>query len=113
MQNALLISEKQAEFTLTTRPVPQAGTGEVLIKIRAASLNPVDWKIQKYGVFHEEYPAILGYDVAGDIVAVGKGATRFSVGDRIFGRCLPYPDYSAYQEYCKLKEDWVAKIQKR
>lgn len=110
MQNALLVNEKQAEFTLATRPIPQAGAGEVLVKIRAASLNAVDWKAQKYGFLYKEYPAVLGCDVAGDVVAVGEGVTGFSVGDRIFGPSLPYPDYSAYQEYCKLNVDWVAKI---
>ncbi|KAJ3558338.1 hypothetical protein NP233_g11526 [Leucocoprinus birnbaumii] len=110
MQNALVIKEKLAEFTLEKRPIPKAGAGEVLVKNRAASLNPVDWKVQKYGFLYTEFPAVLGCDVAGDVAAVGEGVTKYSVGDRIFGPCLPHPDYSAYQEYCKVKVAWSAKI---
>ncbi|KAJ3558339.1 hypothetical protein NP233_g11527 [Leucocoprinus birnbaumii] len=110
MQKALFLTQKHGEFALGTRPIPQAGEGEVLVKIRAAALNPVDWKIQKWGFLIEEYPAVLGSDIAGDVISVGKNVTKFSIGDRVFGVCLPYPDYSGFQEYCKLKEEFSSKI---
>lgn len=58
--------------------------GEILIKVQATSLNPVDWKIQKYGVFIEKFPAILGTDVAGDVEELGEGVNKFKKGDRVY-----------------------------
>ncbi|KXN81198.1 hypothetical protein AN958_05869 [Leucoagaricus sp. SymC.cos] len=110
MQNALIINQKLADFTLETRPIPQVAAGEVLVKVKAVGLNPIDWKIQKYAFAPIQYPAILGSDIAGEVVAIGEGVRRYVVGDRVFGAGFPYPDYAGYQEYCKLKEDFSAKI---
>ena len=55
----------------------------MLVKVHAAALNPVDWKIQKYGIFIETFPAILGSDVAGEVVELGAGVSSFKVGDRV------------------------------
>ncbi|KAF9444858.1 GroES-like protein [Macrolepiota fuliginosa MF-IS2] len=109
-QNALLITEKYGNFVRGTRPVPQVGPGEILVRVKAAALNPADWKIQKYGFIVNEYPAVLGGDIAGDVIEIGEGVSRFSVGDRVFGPCLFRADYSAFQEFCKLKEGLAAKV---
>jgi len=109
-QNALIITEKYGNFVRGTRPIPQVGPGEVLVKVKAAALNPADWKIQKYGFLVDEYPAVLGSDIAGDVVEIGEGVTRFSVGDRVFGPGLFRADYSAFQEFSKLKEGLAAKV---
>ena len=69
--------------------MPVAGPGQVLVKVRAAGLNPVDYKtregelrvIQQYPL-----PAIMGNELAGTVEAVGEGVTRFAVGDRVFAR---------------------------
>ncbi|KAF5359806.1 hypothetical protein D9756_003632 [Leucocoprinus leucothites] len=108
-QNALFLNHKHADFTLGLALSLKLGDGEILVKIRAAALNPVDWKIQKWGFLVEEYPAVLGSDVAGDVVAVGTVSLGLLL-ETDFGSSLPYPDYSAFQEYCKLKEDFSAKI---
>jgi NADPH:quinone reductase-like Zn-dependent oxidoreductase len=49
----------------------------------ATALNPVDWKMQKYGVFQESHPALFGEDVAGVVEQVGEGVTAFKKGDRV------------------------------
>ncbi|KAM0708230.1 hypothetical protein Q7P35_004880 [Cladosporium inversicolor] len=76
---------------------------EVGIKITATAVNPVDWKMRDHDAFIKEYPAILGSDAAGMIVAVGSNVTRFSVGDRVFfqGIIGDY-DSSTFQQYCKM-----------
>ncbi|MGW5647881.1 NADP-dependent oxidoreductase [Saccharopolyspora sp. NPDC003752] len=70
------------------RPVP--GPGEVLIRVRAAGLNPTDWKHRAYKVFLGEPPLVLGWDVSGVVEAVGVGVTLHKPGDEVFGM-LPYP----------------------
>lgn len=69
--------------------IPVAGPGEVAVMVRAAGLNPVDYKIregQLKPVLRFSMPAIMGNELAGTVEAVGDGVTEFSVGDRIFVR---------------------------
>nr|WP_285473184.1 NADP-dependent oxidoreductase [Actinoplanes sp. NBRC 101535] len=69
-------------------PQPHAGPGEVRIKVAAASVNPVDWKIRMGAVrdyFPVEFPAIPGRDAAGVVDEIGDGVTGVTVGDRVFG----------------------------
>lgn len=82
-QKALLLPVQFGEFTLGTTRVYKPGPGELLVKNKAASLNPVDWRIQKYETWLKEYPAILGTDIAGDVEDIGEGVIGFSKGDRV------------------------------
>lgn len=68
-------------------PTPEPRTGHVLIRVMATSVNPVDTKIREgsEGTAGLTFPAILHFDVAGEIVALGEGVTRFAVGDRVYG----------------------------
>jgi len=91
-------------------PKPQAGPGEVLIRVHAAGVNPVDWKVGA-GFAKERLkytmPFIPGWDVSGVIEAVGAGATRLKVGDEVYSR----PDISrdgTYAEYVAVRESEVA-----
>ena len=66
---------------------PTAGPGEVLVRLAATSINPVDYKMRSGAAkerFPVEFPGILGRDVSGTVQAVGEGVTEFSVGDRVF-----------------------------
>lgn len=66
---------------------PEPAAGEVLIKVLAASVNPVDWKIRSgdYGAVGEDrLPMILGRDICGDVEALGEGVGHIAVGDRVF-----------------------------
>lgn len=67
-------------------PDPEAGPGEVLVRVVAASVNPVDHKIRRHGPpIAPELPAVLGCDFSGVVVAVGEGVEGFAPGDRVFG----------------------------
>ncbi|QKW53582.1 NADP-dependent oxidoreductase [Streptomyces buecherae] len=72
-------------------PRPTPGPGEVLVRVRAAGVNPTDWKHRSVpGLFLGEPPFVLGWDVSGVIEATGSGVTLFKPGDEVFGM-LPYP----------------------
>lgn len=65
-------------------PVPTAG--QVLVRQRATSVNPVDYKIRRHGPpTAPELPAVLGCDIAGTVEAVGEGVSGFAPGDAVFG----------------------------
>ena len=74
------------ELRLMPAPVPNAN--EVLVRVRAASLNPKDSLIRK-GKFKAAsggtFPKLLGYDLAGVVEAVGTNVTHFKAGDEVFG----------------------------
>lgn len=73
-------------FEGATLPDPEAGQGEVLVRIAASSVNPVDTKIRRAGPARApSLPAVLGCDFAGTIVSVGPGVSGFRVGDAVYG----------------------------
>ena len=77
----------EGKWVVHARDIPKPGPGQVLIKVHAASLNPVDhfiWKLapQRPG-FPQEYPKILGLDSSGVVEDVGEGVTKFKKGDRV------------------------------
>ena len=72
-------------------PRPRAGVGEILIKVHAAGVNPVDWKIREgylEKMANHTLPLIPGWDFSGVVDSVGPGAERFEEGDEVFGRGL-------------------------
>ena len=73
-------------FEPSELPDPVAGPGQVLVKIHAASVNPVDYKLRSAGpAIAPVLPAVLGCDIAGEVMAVGDGVSGFSPGDAVFG----------------------------
>jgi NADPH:quinone reductase-like Zn-dependent oxidoreductase len=68
---------------------PQAGYGQILIRVTAAGVNPIDWKIRS-GAMKDfmplELPTILGYDYSGVVRSVGQGVEGYAEGDKVFGR---------------------------
>ncbi|KAF5342097.1 hypothetical protein D9611_002018 [Ephemerocybe angulata] len=113
-QKALILQAKFGTFALSsTVSVAKPKAGEVLIKVHAAALNPIDWKIRKYGLFIEEFPTILGSDVAGEVVELGEGVSesQVKVGDRvIFQSSYHGSQYAGFQEYAVGEVDTLAKI---
>jgi NADPH:quinone reductase-like Zn-dependent oxidoreductase len=74
---------------LGDRPDPEPGLRDVLIDIRAASVNPIDWKLRQgklEPILGLSFPLILGNDLAGEVIAVGDQVTRFSPGDKVMTR---------------------------
>jgi len=68
---------------------PQAGDGQILIRVTAAGINPIDWKIRSGAMkafMPLELPTILGYDYSGVVRSVGKGVEGYAEGDKVFGR---------------------------
>jgi NADPH:quinone reductase-like Zn-dependent oxidoreductase len=66
--------------TMLDLPVPSPGPGELLVRVRAAGVNPGDWKLREGGYGDTALPAVLGREVAGTVVAAGPGAGGFAVG---------------------------------
>jgi NADPH:quinone reductase-like Zn-dependent oxidoreductase len=107
---AIAVNEYGAEPRIMELPKPKPGPGQILIKIWAAGMNPMDrmisageWK----AVIPGQFPLVLGADVAGVVEAVGENATRFSSGDVVFGQLFIAPVGSAgtYAEYVAVSED--------
>jgi len=75
-------------ITLGEAPEPHAGPGQIRIEVRAASVNPIDWKVRS-GLYAQGKPlegtGYLGFDAAGVVDEVGEGVTAVAVGDDVFG----------------------------
>jgi NADPH:quinone reductase-like Zn-dependent oxidoreductase len=86
-------------------PRPQAGPGEVLIRVQGAGVNPLDWKVRAGHVkewLQHHLPLIPGWDVSGVVEAVGEGVTAFKSGDGVYGM-LDFGKDGAYAEYVVAK----------
>src|SRR5881394_2388492 len=108
---ALAIRRYRAPMETLELPRPEPGPSDLLVRVRAASINPVDYKIRDGGVkvlIPYSFPLILGNDLAGDVEAVGPGVTRFKVGDAIYSR-LDKDRIGAIAEYALVRESAAAK----
>ena len=101
---------------LETRDIdkPEIGDDEVLVRVRAAGVNPADWAIMSglsyiarpvYGL-RKPKNAVRGTDVAGTVEAVGTGVTRLQPADEVFGWCSGLD--GAFAEYASVPEDALA-----
>ncbi|MFE7893319.1 NADP-dependent oxidoreductase [Streptomyces sp. NPDC004822] len=78
---------------------PEPGPNQVLVRVRAAGVNPTDWKHRATGGFLGDPPFVLGWDVSGVVEATGIGVAAFQPGDEVFGM-LPYPyGHGSHAEY--------------
>ena len=84
---ALILKSYNTPFVLEEIETPAPAAGEVLVKIVASGINPLDLKIKSGAAGHAQVtlPAILGIDMAGLVEAVGEGVTSFKVGDEVYG----------------------------
>ena len=64
-------------------PIPKPATGQLLVKVAAAALNPSDWKSHVMGYYKGPYPMVGGFDGAGVVEDVGEDVTGFTKGDRV------------------------------
>ncbi|MFJ5799482.1 NADP-dependent oxidoreductase [Streptomyces decoyicus] len=100
---AVAVSAFGEKPQLMDLPQPEPGPGEVLVRLSAAGLNPVDWKIAD-GMFGDAmpvaFPLVLGSDGAGEVLAIGDGVRRFTVGDAVFGQ-FQRPEQGG-GSYCEL-----------
>jgi NADPH:quinone reductase len=92
-------------------PVPEAGPGEVRIKVEAAGVGVWDQKFREGAMremFPLKFPGVLGADGAGSIDEVGPGVRNFKVGDKVYGTGFLNPKGGFYAEYITLPENLVA-----
>jgi NADPH:quinone reductase-like Zn-dependent oxidoreductase len=91
-------------------PDPVAGEGEVLVRVAAASVNPIDWK-RRAGLTKDFYPmtfpGLIGVDMAGTVMKIGPGVEGFSVGDQVFAMAD-----NTYAELCVVKAAVLALVPK-
>ncbi|MER7182441.1 NADP-dependent oxidoreductase [Streptomyces hyaluromycini] len=81
---------------------PEPRPNEVLVRVRAAGLNPTDWRHRETGGFLGKPPFVLGWDVSGTVEATGIGVAAFRPGDEVFGM-VPYPfGHGTHAEYVTL-----------
>lgn len=90
---ALWLRSRRGRWAVRPAPIPTAGAREIVVRVRAVAVNPVD---AVPGLARSviapwlRYPTVLGSDVAGDVVDVGVDVDRFCVGDRILGHALSF-----------------------
>lgn len=93
--------------------IPEITPDEVLVKVKAISINPVDIKVRKHESsladdLKKDSPIILGWDISGIIESVGKAVTDFKIGDEVFGMVNFVGHGKAYAEYVAVKADQLA-----
>src|SRR3984957_1895150 len=89
-------------------PDPVPGSGEVLVRVAAASVNPIDYK-RRAGLTKDfypmQFPGLIGVDMSGTVIKLGPGVEGFSVGDRVFAMAD-----NTYAELCVVKAAVLAKV---
>ncbi|MDA2812481.1 NADP-dependent oxidoreductase [Nocardiopsis sp. RSe5-2] len=112
---AVAVADFGAEPEVMDLPAPVPGPGEFLVHLRAAGVNPFDWKVAEgllRRAVHHSFPLILGSDGAGTVHAVGEGVSAFRPGERVYGQFLRIPQgLGSYSEYTlATEEDAVARM---
>ncbi|KAJ7925123.1 chaperonin 10-like protein [Mycena leptocephala] len=107
---ALIVDTNPFSRTIKDRGVPTAGPEELLIRVEAAGLNPVDARIGKMQIpMWADMPTVPGAEASGVIVAIGNEVEGFKVGDRV---CVTFSklDVSSYQQYSLAHSTIVTKL---
>jgi NADPH:quinone reductase-like Zn-dependent oxidoreductase len=97
---------------LTDVPQPSPRAGELLVRLHAAGLNPVDFKIRAGAlkiIRNYPLPIVMGNELSGVVEAIGAGVTRFAKGDRVFAR-VDKDIMGAFAEYAVVNEDHAARM---
>src|ERR1700749_2894662 len=87
MMQAAILDGAKDPFRLASIAQPKPAAGQVLVRIRASGVNPLDTKIRAGAAAHARhpFPAILGIDLAGTVEAVGDGVEGWRIGDEVYG----------------------------
>jgi len=109
---ALILEQFNTPYLVKELETPVAGIGQVLVKIAASGVNPLDLKIKVGQAAHAQakLPAILGIDLAGTVIAVGEGVNNFEAGDEVYGMTGGIAGVpGSLAEYAAVDADLVAK----
>lgn len=99
------------EVQLETASLPDPQAGEILIRVHAAGVNPIDWKIRAgyiQQVMPLPLPITLGGDFSGTVEVVGPGVANFKVGDAVFGQAPAWNGSGSYSQFLLAKSGTVA-----
>mgnify|MGYP002624518328 CR=1 FL=1 len=105
-------NKKNLNLEIKDIPVPQPNDNEVLIKVMAAGVNPLDNMITRGEVkliVPYKTPLVMGNELSGIVETVGKNVTQFQVGDKVYGR-MPLGKIGAFAEYAAVNEKALAKM---
>ena len=92
-------------------PCPKPAAGELLVRVHSAGLNPVDYKFRQgklWPIYHPRLPVIMGNELAGTVVELGAGVSRFAIGDRIFVRGHK-AQLGAFAQFARVPADLAAR----
>ena len=96
-----------AQLSVASAPFPTCASDELIIQMHYVAINPVDWKIQSSDIFKLKYPYILGEDVVGEVIEVGKDLKGvYAVGGRVMANALGLglgSQYGAFQKFVVVK----------
>lgn len=119
-QAAWLTDKAAYPVEVKSAPYTPPGENKIVVRNSAIAINPIDWVLQSVMgnlIFAWlKYPAILGWDLAGEVVEVGKDVTRFQVGDRVLGLAVSSDKRSdgssegAFQEYTIVRDNLASPI---
>jgi NADPH:quinone reductase-like Zn-dependent oxidoreductase len=112
---AIALKDSSSAPGLLDIPRPAPGPGQVLVRVEASSLNGFDIAVAAgylQGMMEHRYPVVLGKDFAGVVEAIGEGASKFSIGDQVFGVVMtPYLGEGGFGDYVIVSEQLgIAKI---
>ncbi|KAK0713565.1 chaperonin 10-like protein [Lasiosphaeria miniovina] len=103
---AAFLPEAKSTLTIAEKPYPTAGDNEIVVKVAAAAINPMDWFIQLLGAQlfpWLQYPYTPGSDIAGTVEQVGAGVAAFEPGDRVLGLAAGFESRAGgFQTYCAI-----------
>jgi NADPH:quinone reductase-like Zn-dependent oxidoreductase len=97
---AAIVQHRGDRGSLHDAPIPQPGPHDVLVRVTAASVNPIDWKVRDDP--DRQLPFVLGQDFAGVVSATGNRVAKYREGERVFGIAR---DHGAFAEYTLVPED--------
>ena len=118
---AVWLPAKGAALAVAPAPMLTAGRDQLVVRTAAVAVNPVDWIVQRMGGLGFpwlRYPLVLGWDVAGEVMAIGDGVTRFAIGDRVVGlavgqdKAVNDAAEGGFQHYVRLRDSMTTPIPK-
>lgn len=111
---AFLVGHKRKPLWVGETEDRYPDENEIVVKNAAVAINQLDWKMQDMPWVMFKYPLVLGVDVAGEVVDVGSGVTRFHIGDRVLGHALSFATederHAGFQNYTVLLSNMASPI---